>query len=560
MKTIHAGAARKDGVAEGWTLSAHHHVNVWDASTLYKGDGSVLGNNAMIIDTFAGGGSFQGSGMGGPAVGAGLGAPFGVAVDAEGCVYIADYTSHCVFKVDADGVINRAAGTGAIGYSGDGGPAVDATLRYPYAVAVDAGGAIYIVDYYSHCVRKVDAEGIITTVAGNGTKGYGGDGGPAIEAMLNMPTGVAVDAWGAIYIADRYNNRIRKVDAGGVITTVAGNGTAGFRGDGGPAIEARLYIPRDLAVDAAGNIYIADTGNRRVRKVDATGVITTVAGDGTEEYGTNQGDGGLAVDAPIDSPMGVDVDAMGAIYIADIDDNRIRRVDPAGFITTVAGIAVYVFPGSDGGPATRRYLKSPFDAAVDASGNIYIAGGYSKRVRKVGFPSAFEPYKTVGDIPFAEPGGRGHIMSGAGRHLRTMDPEAGVVLREFGYDEHNKLVSVTDRFGNQTIIARDGNGAPAAIVSPDGLTTTLTVDESNHLTRITYPDGAHYDFEYTPDGLMTAEIEPEGNRFEHDFDGAGNVTNVRDEEGGAWVYSRTAFENGETLTEILSAEGNLTSI
>ncbi len=381
-KTIRSGA-REGAIADGWTLSAHHHVNAWDASTLQKGDGSIVGSNAMIIDTFAGGASITGSGIGGPATDAGLSSPFGVAVDAEGCVYIADYLLHSVLKVDADGIINRVAGTGAAGYSGDGGPATEARLRNPSGVAVDAEGAIFIVDYYSHCIRKVDAYGVITTVAGNGTAGYSGDGGPAAEANLRYPTGVAVDVGGAIYIADRHNNRIRKVDANGVITTVAGDGTAGFSGDGGPAIEAKLRLPRNLAVDAAGNIYIADTGNYRVRKVDARGVITTVAGDGTKEYGANQGDGGLAIEAPIDSPMGVAVDAMGAIYIADMEDNRIRRVDPAGFITTVAGKATSVISSSDGGPATRVYLRSPFDVALDASRNIYIAGveTYLTRIR-----------------------------------------------------------------------------------------------------------------------------------------------------------------------------------
>jgi RHS repeat-associated protein len=377
----------KGVLAEGWTLSSHHHLDPKDPSRLYKGDGTVSTNNAIIIDT--------------------------------------------------------VAGTGTRGYSGDGGPAAEAWLAWPSGVAVDAAGNIFIADSFNHRIRKVDASGIITTVAGTETGGYSGDGGPATEAQLRYPNGVAVDAAGSIFIADYGNDRIRKVDASGIITTVAGIGAYGYSGDGGPAAEAQLNCPNGVAVDAAGSIFIADSNNCRIRNL---------------------------------------------------------------------------------GP-----------------------------------PSTFANTMTAGDIPFAEKNGLGHIMSSAGLHKSAIDLDTGITLYEFGYDQDDNLVSITDQFGSQTTIVRDGGGVPTAITSPDGITTTLTIDADNHLTRIAYPDGSNYSFEYTADGMMTAEIEPEGNRFEHDFGTNGRVTDVFDEQGGHWNYARTAYKNGDILTEVTTGEGNLTS-
>ncbi len=222
-----------------------------------------------IISTIAGNGTAGYSGDGGPAASAELNSPSGVAVDFSGNIYIADYKNNRIRRVDASGVISTVAGKGTAGYSGDGGPASSAELSTPSGVAVDTSGNIYIADSSNNCIRKVDASGVISTVAGKGTGGYSGDGGPASSAELSSPFGVAVDASGNIYIADDKNNRIRKVDASGVISTVAGNGTGGYSGDGGPATSAELNSPSGLAVDSSGNIYIADTTNYRVREVYA---------------------------------------------------------------------------------------------------------------------------------------------------------------------------------------------------------------------------------------------------------------------------------------------------
>ncbi|MDL1963726.1 MAG: hypothetical protein LWW98_05190, partial [Deltaproteobacteria bacterium] len=548
-------------IAEGWTLSSHHHVNPVDPSTLHKGDGTTNRNNAHIIETVAGDETWGYSGDGGPAAQAKLYYPHGVAVDASGSIYIADARNHRIRKVDTSGIITTVAGNGTWGYSGDGGPAAQAKLRYPSGVAVDASGNIYIADTYNNRIRKVDTSGIITTVAGNGTWGYSGDGGPAAQAKLRYPCSMAVDASGNIYIAERYYNseelysyRIRKVDTSGIITTVAGDGTRGYSGDGGPAAQAKLNYSFGVAVDASGNLYIADTRNHCIRKVDTSGIITTVAGDGTWGY---SGDGGPAAQAKLCSPYGVAVDASGNLYIAD-SYSCIRKVDTSGIITTVAGDGTWGYSG-DGGPAAQAKLHWTYGVAVDASGNLYIADSYNHRIRKIALLFAFANAMTIGDIPFAEANGLGHIMNSAGRHKQTIDLDTGIVLYEFSYDDDDNLVFITDRFGNSTTIDRHSSGVPIAIISPDGITTRLTTDANNHLTHVTYPDNSYYSFEYTSDGLMTAKIEPEANGFEHEFDSSGRLTDARDDEGGHWQFARSVQKNGDILYQTLTGEGNPTS-
>ena len=235
-------------------------------------------------------------------------------------------------------------------------------------------------------------------------------------------------------------------------------------------------------------------------------------------------------------------------------------MDTNGIITTVAGSEIYGYSGN-GGPPTKAWLNYPVDVAVDALGNLYIADMLNNRIRKVALapPPVLAGSMAAGDIAFAEENGLGHIMSIAGRHKRTIDLDTGVTLYEFGYDDDNNLVSITDRFGNETSIERDTSGVPTSITSPDGITTTLTIDPNGHLTRVTYPDSNFYGFEYTTDGLMTAKVEPEGNRFEHVFDSDGRLTDATDEEGGHWQFSRNANSNGDILAEVLTGEGNLTS-
>ena len=286
-----------------------------------------------------------------------------------------------VLTVTPGATAGTVAGTGTVGYSGDNGPAVSATFASPSAVAYDASGNLYIADSNNNVVRMVSPSGTVTTVAGTGQQGFGGDGGLATSALLDTPTGIAVDAHGNLYIADSHNNRIREV-SGGTITTIAGNGVAGFSGDGGAATSAGLDLPSAVAVDASGNLYIADTNNDRIREVSG-GTISTVAGNGVQSFA---GDGGAATAASLDSPTGVAVDASGNLFIADRHNQRIREVS-SGVITTVAGSGAVNFSGSysgDGGSATAATLARPSGIAIDAAGNLYIADTDNQRLRKVG--------------------------------------------------------------------------------------------------------------------------------------------------------------------------------
>src|SRR2546428_180397 len=302
----------------------------------------------------------------------------GIAPDSAGGFYFSSSPENRVYRVAADGVLSLIAGTGTSGFSGDGGPAVSARLSYPGNLVVDGGGNLYIADWGNDRIRKVNTEGIISTIAGNGKERFEGDGGAATSASLNGPRGVAVDPAGNVYIADRGNSRIRKVDTVGLISTIACNGTSGFTGDGGPATAASC-VPYRVARDSAGNLYVADGSSRRIRKVSAAGIITTVAGRGT---GQSSGDGGPATLAELIQPLGVAVDPAGNVYIADEGSNRIRKVNTAGIISTIAGNDTQGF-SEDGGPATSASLNDPRGVAVDPTGNVYITDRGNFRIRKV---------------------------------------------------------------------------------------------------------------------------------------------------------------------------------
>ena len=340
------------------------------------------------ITTVAGNGQPGYSGDGGPATAASLSGAVGVAVDAAGNLYIADTSSNRIRKVTPGGTITTVAGNGGAVYSGDGGPATAASLNWPSGLAVDAAGNLYIADNHNHRIRKATAGGTITTAAGNGQQGYSGDGGPATAASLNSPYAVAVDSAGNLYIVDSNNNRIRKVASDGTITTAAGNGQQGYSGDGGPATAASLGSPGGVAVDSAGNLYIADSSNLRIRKVTSGGTITTLAGNGAQGY---SGDGGPATAASLWGPSCVAVDAAGNLYFADTWNSRIRKVALGGTITTVAGNGRMAYSG-DGGPPTAAALNLPQGVAVDAASNLYISDYFNYRIRKV--LAAFEPQLT----------------------------------------------------------------------------------------------------------------------------------------------------------------------
>jgi gliding motility-associated-like protein len=352
---------------------------------------SQNGSCQYYISTVAGNGANNSRGDNGPAICAGLPNPQGVCADPTGNVYIT--SSNSIRRVDAvTNVITTIAGSDASGYTGDGGPARNALMAYPFDICLDPIGNIYVSEYSGNRIRKITTDGNISTIAGTGVEGYSGDHGPANAARLAKPQGIFVDRKNNLYIADTYNSAVRKIDAGtGVITTIAGNGTAIYSGDGGLAVNAGVPYPKSVAVDDDGNVYVVEVFagiTSRLRKIDAiTGIITTIAGSGV--YG-HSGDGGPAINANLFDPVAVEVDNRGNIYILEYDAPRLRKIDGAtGIISTVAGNGVNAFSG-DGGLATVASMNSPGGMGRGFNGAIYIADQQNQRIRKL-HPDSIEP-------------------------------------------------------------------------------------------------------------------------------------------------------------------------
>ena len=415
------------------------------------------------ISTIAGSDPFGDfSGDGGPATAAALNTPTGVAVMPDGGYLIADAGNDRVRRVFPDGTIKTVAGTGTFGFSGDGGAATAANLKAPLGVTVMPDGGYLIADAGAARIRRVSATGTITTIAGTGTPGYSGDGGAASAAQLFAPSGVAALSDGGFLIADTGNSRVRRVSPAGTITTVAGTGTPGFSGDGGPATAAQLgqNSPYTVAVTADGGFLIGDEVNRRVRRVSPTGIITTVAGTGVQG---SSGDGGAATAAQLNVPMGVATTPDGGFLIADEFAHRVRRVSPTGTITTVAGTGTpSVFTNGDGGPATAANLTMPFAVASTPSGGFVFAeeGNAAIRFVDADFATTTPPSTTVPGAPTIGSATFGN----ASATVRWTAPAADGGSAITGY-----LVRVVDSAGAQVGALR-----PAAATATSQVVTGLT--------------------------------------------------------------------------------------
>jgi len=380
--------------------------------------------NAFIY-TVAGNGGYGYNGDGRAATDAELNWPTVVAVDATGNLFIADSRNNVIREVGTNRIINTVAGNGTWGYSGDGGAAANAELRFPSGVAVDATGNLFIADSGNNVIREVGTNGIINTVAGNGYGaetgygGYSGDGGAATNAELDYPSGVALDATGNLFIVDSCNNVIRKVGTNGIINTVAGNGygagaggNGDYSGDGGLATNAELNLLNGVAVDATGKLFIADSYNQRIRVVGTNGIINTVAGNGpgnptSTGDGGFSGDGGAATNAELNYPSGVALDTTGKLFIADTSNQRIRVVGTNGIINTVAGNGYEGYSG-DRGAATNAELNYPYGVAVDATGNLFIADTSNNCIRNVVFPG---PTLALNDVSLGNAGAYDVVVS-----------------------------------------------------------------------------------------------------------------------------------------------------
>jgi sugar lactone lactonase YvrE len=389
------------------------------------------------ITTVAGTGVYGDSGDGGPALAAKLAYPEGVALDLAGNLYIADTDNCLIRKVGTDGTITKLAGDGFpfCGYSGDGGPAVQTQLSFPSGIAVDAQGNVFFTD--GTRIRKVTARGTISTLAGTGDAGYSGDNGPAINATLNGPAGVAVDNLGDLYIADTYNSVIRKITPDGVIATVAGGSTDIFHtGDGGPATRALLWGPSGVAVDSSGNLLIADTEDSRIRKVASNGIIATVAGSSD---GCAWGDGGPALASALNSPGGIALDTTGNLYIADNFNYRVRKIAGDGVITTVAGTGVDGYSG-DGGPATLATMTQALGVAVGTDGSLYLADADNYRVRMVTPGGTIVTAAGTGREGYSGDGGMATKAQLGGPLAIAMDGQGGYYIIDENFDANSATV------------------------------------------------------------------------------------------------------------------------
>lgn len=363
----------------------------------------------QIINTFAGTGQVGYNGENIKAVAAKLDGPIASVTDKAGNIYIVDLDGNRIRKIDKEGIITTIAGTGQRGFTKDGAKAAEAKIGRPSGIGLDKEGNIYFSEQANNCVRKIDRNGILTTIVGDYTGGFSGDGCEAITCQLQAPGALAFDSEGNLYIADCDNNCIRKVDAKGMINRYAGNGfgagtgTGGYSGDGGKATHAKLNQPSGMAFDKDGNLFIADCFNHCIRKVNKAGIIITVAGTGNAGY---NGDNSNAVKAELNYPSGVAVDARGNIYIADNANFRIRKVDASGTISTVTGKGVSGFAGDNGIAANATIGKTTF-ITIGNAGEVYFGDYLDSRIRVITETRS----DNVTNVPMGKPAGN-HVATG----------------------------------------------------------------------------------------------------------------------------------------------------
>jgi serine/threonine protein kinase, bacterial len=435
----------------------------------------------------------------------------GVAVDRKGNIYIAMRDNNIVNRIDTKGNMTTYAGTGESGYSGDGGKATDAKLKIPAGLTFDKKGNLYIADRNNHRIRKVDTRGTITTIAGTGVAGFSGDGGKATEAQIHFPSGLVADDEGNIYFSDRSNDRVRVINKKGIISTFAGNGLDDFKGDSGPATKASLSRPFGLALDKKGNLYIADRGNNRVRRVNTQGIIHTVAGDGGFFF---MGDNGPAYRASVAGPTGVVVDDNGTLYIADRNNNRVRSVDTQGMIRTIAGTGQQDYNG-DSEVARDTNLHLPFGVTLDQDGKLLIIDRSHYRIRRVNLNrGSIETVAGNGMKMFAGDGGPATGAKLSFPHGIVVDKKDNLLISDKGHYRIRKVTpdGVINTIAGNGIRGNIGDGLPALdasiygatslklnnkeemfIVSPSGFTSLIRkIDEGGTMRKVMGTVSEHY--------------------------------------------------------------------
>ncbi|NOK20531.1 hypothetical protein HMI50_26250 [Corallococcus carmarthensis] len=559
----------------GWSLDAHHSYDPW-RGTLYPGPGGTLpgreslGKTPRVLTTA----TLTFSGDHGPAKQARLASPQGVAVAADGTVYIADTDNHRIRQVKPNGVISTVAGNGVKGSAGDGGRALLASLDSPKAVAVGPEGMLYIADTGNHRIRRVTPDGIISTVAGTGLAADGGDGGPAILANLNAPAGVAVGPDGSIYLADTDNHRIRRVTPGGVISTVAGTGVRGNAGEGGLAVAASLDTPRALVVGSEGFLSFVDSGNRRLRRVDTEGrLFTLLYSRDEEELRTSGGAHGQKVheESPRGSLWGLALGPDGSLYTSSSHRCLLHRLFPDGSSWAINSGGCGGDPSEEGAFAS---LTAPRGLAVASNGSLLVADASQLAVRRGaldgglfvfagGGPKApavtapappqypagtlETPCGRVEDLVPSPDGGELYGFGWQGRHLCTLEAWTLAVRHRFSYDENARLMSVTDGAGLITRIERDAAGAPTAILAPHGQRTVLRAGSDGWLASFIRPGGESLAFTYLEGGLLSSLRDERNGMHLFEYSPEGWLTKDSNPAGGFKALDRTQVEKGYSV-------------
>lgn len=560
----------------GFTLTPHHTYDPV-GRRLYLGEGSTVrdanASSGSMVRTLGGTttpltGCSDPNGDGGPASNASFRGIEDLAVGPDGSIYLADQGR--LRRIGPDGIITTIAGGGGV-FPGAPTPGVSAALDYVFAVTVDSDGNVYAATHFGRYVARLDSSGMIQIIAGRGVSGGNppgcsnapcGDGGPALEATFRAVYALAVGPDGSLYIADGDAGNVRRIGADGIIATVAGTGQAEYTGpngpvgDGGPAIQALLRTPLGIDVSPEGDLYIADYDNRRVRKVDISGRISTVAGTGEEYVGPNppRGDFGPAVDAVVD-PVNVVVLPDGDLAVFDYGQNRVRVIGETGTITTLVG-------GGNGsgegrpGPGTR-FVTSSFgidalpDGRVLFAGDILAGAQYIEQIHAVG--SAF-PGLSLTDLVMPSPdGAETYRFSNTGRHLDTRDALTGVIRFQFNYDAAGRLIGITDGDGNLTRIERNAAGAPTAIVSPDNLRTELALDANGLLASVTNPLAEQVRMEYAAGGLLNRYVDARGFASTYTFDVNGGLLSSQDAAGGGMTLTSTSTAGSNALSNTVAA-------
>ena len=544
----------------GMTLDIQHAYDA-DSGTLFFGDGTQVSQKGIgytSATVAAGNGDAIYSGDGGPATGAGLVDPTGVAVAYDGTIYLADRDGHRIRRIGTDGVITTVAGTGVAGFSGDGGPATSAQFDQPTGIAIAPDGTIFVADQFNNRIRRFTVGGTITTVAGNGTQGFSGDGGRPTDASINQPTYVAVRPDGTVFFTDWGNHRVRSFghqlrpngSVSYTIRTVAGNGQGDFSGDGGPATNAALNQPSGIAFDRSGNIYIADTANQRIRLIGVNGFIYTYAGIGTAGFG---GDGGLAQTAQLNRPVEIAFSREGELLIAEGENRRVRRVTSSGVISTIAGGGGTNYL-AEGGIATRTSLGFLSGVAVSPDGSILVTDLENSRLVRI--QTVLPNYTPANQLVPSRSGNELYEFSSAGRHLRTYSTLTNTILYQFGYDARGRLTSVRDTFGNETRIERSTSGSPVSIVSPFGQRTRLTTNTNGYITEVANPANESYLLHYGTGGLLTRFTDPRGNTSRMTYDSVGRLTRDEDPVDGFTDLIRTKLPGGgRKITTVNAVSG-----